>query len=559
MVYMPEMCTCIDNGRGTFRDLDLINPRHPSRRLWPLRAMTTASRLLSLDYLTSRSSLTLITMETPSHTLWQVKLVTGISKTFRSKKSYSNEAAAKRSTRETTKLKKRSHQVPEQPDRQDGVNELGEREYSIFSDASTLVEPAGQDHTDLVHSLSMTDEPEYKQLYKRKVDLEQAYTIEQLLRFQQQAALLERLPDAIWQRVVGYLDPGSAASLAMTSKSLYRKIGFETMWQINQPHNRHHKNDFLNHLDLVFPRHLLCFHCTKYHLRLKPGKEMLKIDHVANPIFICPRVRSSVLPRMRLAHGRELPYAFVQLALRGHHHSLNHGITPASLDRHWKCKESTWSHRSRFMIVDGRLAVRIRSQCFAPPDLTDTAQRHLLYDREEYIPYFSVCSHWKDGELMDVCKCMLSHVPRPPKSYMQQLKEKPIPSRSETKANFIVSGCDFCRPARRCLECPSEYMVELQMVEDVKDPVQRFKHALIVTRWMDLGDGSSPFTSPQWVAICGNKRESGTADYESFTRIGRRAIAGQFESLVSGTIPGQRLISLNPKKEKRGTDDNGWY
>ncbi|QIW96881.1 hypothetical protein AMS68_002399 [Peltaster fructicola] len=490
---------------------------------------------------------------------WQSRFVTRMGKVIRSDKHYTNEVAEKRTQRERGKLRKRSQPATGEPDRQHGINELGEREYLVFSEASTLVEPAVQDHTDIVHQLSMIDDNDHKYVAKRKTALDLVYTMAQLQHFDKQALLVEQVPDKTWRYIASLLDPASAAFLALSNRSLYRKIGFETMWQLNQPSAQHCKNEVLHYFDRMYPDHLLCFHCTRYHRRIQPGKEMLKINHVMSPIVVCPRVKSSVLPRIRLTHGRELPYAFVQLALREYNHSKGHGISASALERHWKCKDSPWSHRSRYMVINGRLAVRIRSQCFAAPDLTETARRHLLFDREEYTPFFSVCPHWRDGLLMDVCKCMLSHVPRPPKSYLQQLKEKPGVSRADTRANFIISGCDFCRPARRCTECPSEYLVEIQMVEDTNDPVQRFKHAIVVTRWTDLGDGSSPFTSPEWVAISTDKKEAGAEEYDSFTNVGRRAIAGSFESAISGTVPGQRLASLNPKQAKRGENDHGWY
>lgn len=268
------------------------------------------------------------------------------------------------------------------------------------------------------------------------------------------------------------------------------------------------------------------------------------------------------MPRLRITHGRELPYGWVQLVLRGRY-SIAHGVQPSALERRWKCRDSGWSHRTRYMVHDGRLLMRVVSQAVAPPNstMTATTTRHLLYDREEYTPFFSVCAHWKDGELMALCKCALSHVPAPPESYVAQLKKAPKISRAAARPNFIVTGCDWCRPARRCPECPTEYLFEIQMIEDPRDPVVPFKHSLVVTRWSDLGDGSSPFTSPEWAAVKGVALPGleANAEYESFSNVGRRAVSGIFESHVSGSIPGQRMISLNPKNKKLGEEGHGWY
>ena len=134
---------------------------------------------------------------------------------------------------------------------------------------------------------------------------------------------------------------------------------------------------------------------------------------------------STFLPRLRLAHGRELPYSFVQLALRGERHAPAYGIPHDSLSRRWKCGTSEWSHRSRYMIHNGRLLMRVVSQTYARPaaEMTEARQRLLLYDREEYTPFFSVCAHWRDGVLMRACKCAVSHFPSPPVSYSQKLKK----------------------------------------------------------------------------------------------------------------------------------------
>jgi len=373
--------------------------------------------------------------------------------------------------------------------------------------------------------------------------------------------LIDSLPPDLWKRIASFLNPADAARLAIASKHLFHKFGSEPFQALNQAGNIHHKHDFLHDMDEDYPQHLLCFPCARYHLRSQPGKETLKANFVNNPLFHCPLVNSSVLPRMRLTHGRELPYGFVQLALRNHYSSL-HGICEDSLARRWR-NSSGWSYTTRYMVHDGRLLLRVVSQMAVPPAavLTKTMERHILYDREEYTPFFSVCAHWRDGDLTELCKCAMSHVPSPPESYVQQLKKAPKISRSKAHPCFIVRGCDWCRPARRCPECPTEYLIEIQMVEDTRDPVRPFKHALIVTRWSDLGNGSSPYTSPEWAAITGSTISTGEEGqcYESFSHVGRRAVSGIFESRISGSIPGQRMLSLNPKNKKMGEEGHGWY
>lgn len=80
-----------------------------------------------------------------------------------------------------------------------------------------------------------------------------------------------------------------------------------------------------------------------------------------------------------------------------------------------------------------------------------------------------------------------------------------------------------------------------------------------MTRWSDLGDGSSPYTSPEWAAINGVDSGREGKGFDSFSQIGRRAVGGVFESVASGSTPGQRLLSLNPSNKKMGEEGTGWY
>ncbi|KAK3701320.1 hypothetical protein LTR37_015541 [Vermiconidia calcicola] len=478
------------------------------------------------------------------HNSWTSKLVTRFGKKLRSNSAFTEESIRKDEARAADgrrRLVKRngfaSRSVDSGSTQQD-VNELGERDYSIFSQASTLV--GRKDHTDMMHRLahhgsfdSLLDQAAVKQLkdpYFGSQDPNALVLIDPLSEIHRRQ--LEALPVPVWKRVASFLDLADATSLSVSTKLLYQKLGPEPLTALGEPENRQQKLDFLHRLDAQLPQHLLCFPCAKFHRRLEPGKESLKADYVAHPLF---------------------------LALRSEKQSPAHGVHSESLARRWKCQQSEWTHRTRYMTHDGRLLVRVVSRAYASPskEMTETSARHLLYDREEYTPFFSVCAHWRDGELMRVCKCALSHIPSPPRSYTQQLKQAPKLSRQAARPNFIVTGCNDCRPARRCPECPTEYLIEVQMTEDKNDPVRPFKHAIVVTRWSDLGDGSSPYTSPEWTAIEGIQPDG--KGYESFKQVGRRAVSGIFESRISGSVPGQRMLTLNPKKEKYGEEGHGWY
>ena len=371
---------------------------------------------------------------------------------------------------------------------------------------------------------------------------------------------IAKLPSELWERIASFLDPDDSASLASASRTLYMRLGTDPFTKLQDPDNYTYRINFLVKLDHLLPHHLLCFPCGRYHRRTQEGLERLKPSHVVNPLFNCPHALNPLNPppRSRITHGRTIPFAFVQLAMRAHRYGPKYGLQPADLGRRWE--RDGWSHTSRFHIHDGRLLMRVVSQTFAAPGLTLSAQRMLLYSREDYWPFFSACAHWRDGELMPACKCALEHIPKPRNTGgLQNLEHKVKDRISGTRfdPNSLVTLCGFCRPMRRCPECPSEYLIEIKLAEDTTSSRQAvFKQAIVVTRWTDLGDGTSP-TRPEWGSINGLRD-----DYDSFAHpnYAKRGIASIFEAaFTADTLPGQRVISMNPKRKKLGEEGHGWY
>lgn len=369
---------------------------------------------------------------------------------------------------------------------------------------------------------------------------------------------IAKLPPKLWARIAWYLNPAEAASLAIASITLYRRLGPIYLMALDAPQNHDYKMIFLVGMDRSVPRHLMCFPCGRYHRRTQEGTERLKPAHVINPLFNCPEATNSLNPppRHRIAHGRMLPFSFVQLVMRAHRFGPKYGIPVEEMGRRWQ--RDDWSHTSRFHIHEGRLMMRVTSQTFAPPGLPPSSQRLLLYSREDYWPYFSACAHWRDGELMSACKCALSHIPNPRDTGGLQGVEHRVKDRWAGRPfdpNAIATLCGVCRPMRRCPECPTEYLIEVKLSEDKSDPRGVvFKHALVVTRWSDLGDGTTP-DGPEWAAICG-KRD----DYDSFKHYEKRGIASIFEAaFTADTLPGQRVLSMNPKRKKLGEKGHDWY
>lgn len=445
---------------------------------------------------------------------------------------------------------------------QDGINELGEREHSIFSSDSVTL----QDPTDMIHGLSIRDSMESLVGDALEYGLLDENDPRLLALRRRREAILSAVPKGIWEIIAAYLSPADTAQLALASKIFLDNLGDGVFAALDHPENRIEKLKFLNHLNRHLPNHLLCFVCARYHRRIQPGLEQLPTAASENPVVACPaaNLRISLSQRTKLTHSRILPYTFVQLPLRAHRYGLAYGIPADRMAREWTKSgldggQPRWRHSTRYTVdaKTGHLLLCVRSHTFAAPHLPPAGMRHLLYEREEYTPYFSVCAHWADGELMAVCKCALLHVPDPqPRSVAEQIKKGPHALAHNLvhthKDGDSARECSFCQPARRCPKCPSEYVVKITMVEDrnARDPHALFRFALVVTRYVDLGDGSGPGLSPEWDAA------NGIFDgYDSIAMVGRRSIMGTFESIANGSVPGMpRMISMNPKMRTGGRD-----
>lgn len=150
--------------------------------------------------------------------------------------------------------------------------------------------------------------------------------------------MISSLSSELWEIIANYLAPADAANLVFSSKTLRNLLGLSYWDVLNLPENRQEKLRFLIAMDCSLPFQLFCFPCAQYHVRVFPGKERLKQPGVLNPLFVCPNARSYVLrpPRTRLTPTRNLPFTFLQLALRAHKFSPEYGVPIESLSRRWK-------------------------------------------------------------------------------------------------------------------------------------------------------------------------------------------------------------------------------
>ncbi|KAF2636019.1 hypothetical protein P280DRAFT_473424 [Massarina eburnea CBS 473.64] len=462
--------------------------------------------------------------------------------TIRGKKSMEYQAQRNDSVPSTKaaprKLSKLPHQIPQQRHEDVIDKDTGER----------------KDLTEMMHAFSYQDDVD-------EVDeIETIVTTDYDPFLPDGATLLARASPELWLLISDYLSPLDVANLASTCRMMTYRLGNLSYKLLRNPANRTHRLDFLLSMDRKLPDYLFCFPCAQWHLRTHPGEETLKPPQVLNPLFRCPNSTNVLLPppRIRISEGRLLPFIFLQLAKRHWAYGPTYGIPAQSLSRRWKDAYSPWSHESTYYIQgNGHVLMRIKSQVFVEGGMTPAGKRMLLYSRGDYTPYFSVCAHWQKGILTTIPKCALDHIRVPKVNVMNTVKNKAYAN----KAVGPVSLCSVCQPMRRCTECPSEYLFELKLVEDksIKSHgPERFRQALLVTRWSDLGPARST-EDVEWAAVAGDM-----AGYDSIAEIGKRGVSGIFEAAFTDATPGQRILSMDPKKGRRRKanpeeDDGEWY
>jgi len=148
-----------------------------------------------------------------------------------------------------------------------------------------------------------------------------------------------------------------------------------------------------------------------------------------------------------------------------------------------------------------------------------TASELRMVVDERYHERFSHCKHL--GNALDrYAKCAVSHI-RP--GYQ------------------VTTQCADCRILRRCHQCPSEYLIEIKLVEDrvaartLAAQMPQFRHALAITRYSDLGDGITPHDSLEWTASSLPLAEPWASTKPDFW--GSRTVRSRFEAKDGNRVP----------------------
>ncbi|OBT45742.1 hypothetical protein VE00_03911 [Pseudogymnoascus sp. WSF 3629] len=278
----------------------------------------------------------------------------------------------------------------------------------------------------------------------------------------------DHLPIDLFQLIVSSLPPLAAASLSLTCKSILFLLRAKYLNQYRRRGCRK-RLGFLHLLARGLPTHIVCIECEKLHSRtqkqINEATPCKKADYKSNlSLHIHPDFDSITF----------------LLALKRHHNNLNPRaqLTRLSASRTISKADHTHHWESTARIVNGNLLLRHKSWYNFPagakgmsitnldtcacPDLYNVPYADTSSGGPEYLGGYPVVS-------------ALSRVTR--------LTLKLACRASHWDDAGRSASCVTCAGLFQCMFCPTEFQIEAKIFAEQGV-------ALILTRWLDLGDGS---------------------------------------------------------------------
>jgi hypothetical protein len=309
-----------------------------------------------------------------------------------------------------------------------------------------------------------------------------------------ESSRLHQLPNELLMIVLEVLPLPSAATLALTSKRMFRFVDdfCAPFAALNRPGNEFERAKFLLSFDAFYPKKQLCFACGRFHPRHEMKLQMVRRRSFERRVVVqyqCARA-DAIFPEGIEIEREIWRWSDFHEVMRGFRHSPKHGdprrliqYHPPGNPQYWF--EALWARETLVVPADNHLLLRQRwtrgipcpkgvNYAFPMADLLcPHAQSDYFRDPAFYRAFF------------DLLRRAVDH--------------------SETFRHDFQKDKTYSRgivyKAVRCSECATEIVVEIlptavkrgQMVKDFR----RLPRVLSVTRYMDLGPCKSPDES-QW-------------------------------------------------------------
>ena len=239
----------------------------------------------------------------------------------------------------------------------------------------------------------------------------------------------------------------AASSLALSCRSLCSLLG-SIYWSALQT-NQKDRNSFLALLERDLPSLVLCYHCKKLHGTNAP------------PNSSCAEADRHAFVHSFLHYG--FRFTTFQLAMKCYRLDLDHDsqLGLISFTNAYYYHEHTYLYSNEARIIPGNLSFRTQLWYMLPPADTLSIPTSLWsIDLCPHLIYKNLRTIRTRGRLLETLKCRFSHWQN------HQL-------------------CTNCSGLTKCQKCPTEFQV------DIKE-FQGYGVAVVITRWLDLGQGFPP-------------------------------------------------------------------
>jgi len=282
------------------------------------------------------------------------------------------------------------------------------------------------------------------------------------------------LPPEVILLIVDCLPTTSAAILALCSKQFKFLLESET-WSLLATLNSEDRVQFLTTLSRDLPRHYVCHGCIRLHLS---SAVALPSDFYAkdSPDSCIPASmardkswsKNGTFNISSYLSGYRLRFPHVQLAMKRHHHGLEHGISLSDLS----CTDCVLEDGRCFLFT---VEARIVSNSLVMRSQEWVVSKNPIRKGDHYWDlWYSVCQHLsvikrqiKGGDRLEkLLECRLGHTP-------------------EDK------DCE-CMALQQCPYCPLDYKIELFDMGELGN-------AVCSTKWTNLGSGLST-SDEKWYA-----------------------------------------------------------
>lgn len=333
--------------------------------------------------------------------------------------------------------------------------------------------------------------------------------------------LFSRLPIEIWQLIGSYLPLASITAFTLTCWRAVEMFGNEHWSELLKNQHREDRVEFLQLLDTVLPSHLLCATCNIYHKRSK-RESLFRGTYIRSSKNSCedPLKHGNLY---EAGCGYELmSWHQIHLVMRSYRLGSKFGPSMQVL-------KDTRQFIGSCIVSEGRISndkLLLRTRFSIPMDPREIVRSPASKPSALELLQPETCQHdlsiWQQvtPDIQSFCA--------------SALKTNSEQSIVATPVSLPISACKYC-PTEICIEMGHHMAFPKSDVAKVRRRISQPLLLLVVTRWVDVGEGLAK-ESEEWKALTSTHPR-----FHTFNRPRGPEIHLRFELTQSG-FPNQAKI-----------------